>query len=196
MNKAVVCLGLGACLGLAAGLQVLVRAQTPPARNQGSGAGYQMLQNLEAKARAALKDGNTRSAASHASELLKKNADKSSWNYGNVVYEANQILGLAALKEGRVAAAKQYLLAAGKTRGSPQLDSFGPEMTLAQELLKKGEKQVVLDFLDLVARFWATPKAGMPAQFAGLYKQHAAKIQQWKNDIQAGRQPSLNRFDF
>ena len=154
----------------------------------------QMLQNLQAKARAALHAGDTKAATKHASELLKKNTDKTSWNFGNVVYEANQILGLAALREGRVAAAKQYLIAAGRTPGSPQLNSFGPEMTLAQELLNRGEKQVVLDFLDLVAKFWATPKPNTQRRFLGLYKQHAAKIQHWKKEIRAGKKPSLNRF--
>ncbi len=84
-----------------------------------------MLQRLEAKARAALKAGDTSSATKHAAELLKKNTDKTSWNYGNVIYEANQILGLAALREGNVAA--------GKTPGSPQLNSFGFEQAVNRE---------------------------------------------------------------
>lgn len=197
MKKGTFFLALSACLAVVVGFQVLASAQAPaPASNQGSGAGYEMLQNLEAKAQAAFKAGDTKAATRYASELLAKNTDKTSWNYGNVIYEANQLLGRAALKEGNVAAAKKYLLAAGNTPGSPQLDSFGPEMTLAQELLKKGEKQVVLDFLDLVAKFWATPKPAMKNEFKAMYEQHAAKIKQWKTEIRAGKQPSLNRFDF
>jgi len=38
------------------------------------------------------------------------------------------------LKEGKVEDAKHYLLEAGKTPGSPQLNSFGPDMSLAEEL--------------------------------------------------------------
>jgi hypothetical protein len=154
-------------------------------------------QDLQSKAETALKAGDTKGATRYATELLTSNIyTPFSWNYGNVIYDGNQILGLAALKENDIAKAKQCLLAAGNTPGSPQLDSFGPDMTLAQELLKKGEKQVVLDFLDLVAKFWATPKPGEDSKFLHLYQEHEAKIEQWKNAIRSGAQASLNRFDF
>lgn len=51
------------------------------------------------------------SAARYATEMLAKNADDDSWNYGNVAHDANQILGLAALQKGQIASAKEYLLA-------------------------------------------------------------------------------------
>jgi hypothetical protein len=196
VNNTVYALALLASLAVPAGLGVPSDAQASPRQSQGSGPGYEMLKDLQTKAQSALKSGDTKSATRYASELLRKNTDRRSWNYGNVIYEGNQILGLAALKEGNIAAAKRYLIAAGKTPGSPQLNSFGPEMPLAQELLKKGEKGIVLEFLDLVARFWATPPAGGRPEFAQLAQQHAAKIRQWKTDIRAGKQPRLNRFDF
>ncbi len=185
---------LAALVWKAAGLSA--RAQVPEQQNQGSGPGYEMLEDLRVKAKAASDAGDAELATRYASELLAKNTDASSWNYGNVVYEANQILGLAALKKGDIASAKRYLIAAGKTRGSPQLDSFGPEMTLAQGLLAKGEKDTVLEFLDLVAIFWARPKPGHPEEFAELLRQHAATIEGWKAEIRAGRQPTLDRFSF
>ena len=177
-------------LGMAEG----ARGQAPASENQGSGPGYEMLEGLLAKAKAAMAAGDSELAAKYASELLEKNTDVSSWNYGNVVYEGNQILGLAALKKGDVAAAKKYLIAAGKTRGSPQLDSFGPEMTLAQALLEKGENECVLEFLDLVAKFWATPKPGDGKDSVTLHRQHAEQIEAWKAEIRAGRRPNLDRF--
>ena len=161
---------------------------------QGSGPGYQRLQTLMAEAQAALNAGNPALASARAGQLLRENTDKSSWNYGNVVYEANQILGLAALRRGNVDAAKRYLLAAGRTPGSPQLDSFGPEMTLAQALLAQGQKQVVLTFLDLVTKFWATPKPGME-RFSALYTEHGTLLRNWKTAISAGRTASLDRFE-
>ncbi len=170
------------------------QAQAPDSQNQGSGPGYEMLQDLLAKANAAMAAGDSELAAKYASELLAKNTDTSSWNYGNVVYEGNQILGLAALKKGDVAAAKQYLIAAGKTQGSPQLDSFGPEMLLAQALLEKGETASVLEFLDLVAKFWATPKPGDEESSVALHRQHAERIESWKAEIRSGKRPSLDRF--
>ena len=153
-----------------------------------------MLKDLLAKANAAMAAGDSELAARYASELLAKNTDVSSWNYGNVVYEGNQILGLAALKKGDVPAAKKYLIAAGKTRGSPQLDSFGPEMSLAQALLEKGETESVLEFLDLVAKFWATPTPVDDESSVALHRQHAEKIEAWKAEIRAGGRPNLDRF--
>lgn len=155
--------------------------------------GLQYLQGLRIKGQRALKMGDTRNATKAGLLLLQGNTDKTSWNYGNMVYEGNQLLGLAALREGKVAPAKKYLLAAGKTPGSPQLNSFGPEMTLAQELLKKGEKQAVLDFLDEVAVFWATHKTGETKLHNQLMTEHAALLQRWKAEIRAGKQPTLNR---
>ncbi|MDB5350985.1 MAG: hypothetical protein JWN86_2232 [Planctomycetota bacterium] len=176
---------------LAAFLWMGVTAQ---AQDQGSGPGYEMLEGLLAKAKAASDAGDTDLATKYASELLAKNTDKASWNYGNVVYEANEILGLAALKKGDMASAKRYLIAAGRTPGSPQFDSFGPEMTLAQRLLDKGEKETVLEFLDLVAKFWATRKPGDSDKFAELDRRHAATIEGWKEEIRAGGKPRLDRF--
>jgi hypothetical protein len=164
-----------------------------PSPNQSSGMGLQYVQGLHIKGKQALKMGDTQNATKAGLLLLQGNTDKTSWNYGNMVYEANQLLGLAALREGKVAQAKKYLLAAGKTPGSPQLNSFGPEMTLAQELLKKGEKQAVLSFLDEVAVFWATQKTGKTKIQNQLMTEHAARLQQWKAEIRAGKQPTLNR---
>jgi hypothetical protein len=45
-------------------------------------------------------------------------------------------------------------LDAGRTPGSPQLDTFGTDMTLAKELLEKKQTDVVLQYFKLCARFW------------------------------------------
>lgn len=185
-------LTLAASLWMVAGAS----AQGPDMENQGSGPGYERLEGLLARAKAAMDEGHADLAAGFAADALAKNTDKPSWNYGNVVYEANEILGLAALAKGDVAAAKRHLIAAGESPGSPQLDSFGPEMTLAQKLLAKGEKAVVLQFLDLVAKFWATPKPGDSKESVEMHRKTAGRIERWKTEILAGRQPNLDRFDF
>lgn len=76
------------------------------------------------------------------------------WNYGNAHHFAHTVLGLLALRVDDLHTAKVELLAAGETRGSPQLDTFGPTMQLARELLKKGEFEVVLDYLQQCRSFW------------------------------------------
>jgi TonB family protein len=103
----------------------------------------------------ALDAGALEKASSYAIELLQSaNDHKSDWNYGNAVYDGNMVLGLVALRHSNLAEARHYLLESGKTPGSPQLDSFGPDLTLAQELLKRGERDAVLEFLTLLKGFW------------------------------------------
>ncbi len=108
------------------------------------------------------------------------------WNYGNVIHDSRQMLGLVALQMGDVDQAKTQLLAAGRTPGSPQLDSFGPHMLLARELLEQGERQVVTEYLDLVAKFWVAEK---DARFREIEQDHKQLLQEWKADIGAGRIP-------
>lgn len=85
------------------------------------------------------------------------------WNYGNAVHKGNLILGRVALRRGDVEEAKRRLLAAGRTPGSPQLNTFGPGMALAEELLQRGEKQVVLEYFDLCEGFWKMDSGSLSA---------------------------------
>jgi hypothetical protein len=71
--------------------------------------------------------------------LIQAESMKDNWNYGNAVHTANLVLGRIALADGDVEEAKCLLLLAGQTPGSPQLNSFGPDMLFAEELLEKGE---------------------------------------------------------
>jgi hypothetical protein len=98
------------------------------------------------------------------------------WNYGNAVHKANLALGRLALREGDVELAKHYLVEAGKTPGSPQLNSFGPNMLLAKELLEKGETPSVLEYLDLCAKFWSIDHGS---------------VSTWKKMIADGKQPNF-----
>lgn len=76
------------------------------------------------------------------------------WNYGNAVHNMNIVAGRIALQKGNIEEAKNQLILAGQTNGSPQLNSFGPNMSLAKELLEKKESKVVLQYFDLCSRFW------------------------------------------
>jgi hypothetical protein len=79
---------------------------------------------------------------------------KNDWNYGNAIHKGHLTLGRIALRRNNIEEAKKQLILAGNTPGSPQLDSFGPNMILAKELLEKGENQVVLDYFELCEVFW------------------------------------------
>ena len=104
---------------------------------------------------AALKADVNDKADYYAKEMLTAaEADHKAWNYGDAIHDGHSILGVVALRNNDITTARQQLLEAGKTPGSPVLDSFGPNMILASELLKKGERDVVLDYLELCRAFW------------------------------------------
>jgi tetratricopeptide (TPR) repeat protein len=103
----------------------------------------------------ALEAGDIAKAEQYAEEILHGAPSyKNDWNYGNAIHKGNIILGRIALQRGDIAGAKSHLLAAGETPGSPQLDSFGPNMVLARDLLKKGERETVLSYLQACTKFW------------------------------------------
>ncbi len=113
-------------------------------------------------------------AKKYAEEMLKDGAED--WNLGNNVHHGNLILGRIALSNGNVDEAKSRLLLAGKTPGSPQLISFGPNMQLAKELLERGEQEVVLEYFELCKGFW---------------KSANGKLDQWAEDVKASRTPQF-----
>ena len=106
-------------------------------------------------AKAAVEAGDVQKAREYATELLDRAARrKNNWHYGNAVHDGNVVLGRVALRSGDLEKAKEHLLTAGRTPGSPQLNSFGPNMTLAKELLQQGEKEAVIEYFRLCANFW------------------------------------------
>jgi tetratricopeptide (TPR) repeat protein/peroxiredoxin len=114
--------------------------------------------------------GDTAKASDAATELLKGADDKSDWNYGNAISIGNLVLGRIALKQGNVEEAKTRLLAAGKTPGSPQLNSFGPDWNLPAELLAKGESDTVVQYLKLCGAFWKLDRGRLNAWIAEIHK--------------------------
>jgi len=94
------------------------------------------------------------------------------WNYGNAVQDVNIVFGRLALSEGKMDVAKQFLLAAGQSPGSPQMNTFGPNMTLAKALLEKGEKDTVLEYFTLCSKFWKMDH-GKLKEWSALVKQGA-----------------------
>ena len=75
------------------------------------------------------------------------------WNQGNRTHFGNVTLGRIALAEGNVEEARYRLVASATTDGPSQLNSFGPDMTLAEELLDAGEREVLLKYVELCSSF-------------------------------------------
>ena len=65
------------------------------------------------------------------------------------------MLGRIALAAKDLEAAGAHLVAAGATPGSPQLNSFGPDVALAPLLLAAGTPGPVLAYLTAIERFWS-----------------------------------------
>ena len=81
---------------------------------------------------------------------------------GNAIHNSHQMLGLMALKDDDLDSAVSHLLQAGNSPGSPQLKSFGPRMLLAAELVRRGQVEPVLQYLDRISRFF-TADQPLPA---------------------------------
>jgi hypothetical protein len=132
---------------------------------------------LDAAAKESFVTGNIDEARNYAQELMSLTPKyKGDWNYGNAIQDANLVLGRIAVREGNIAAAKMYLLAAGKSPGSPQMDSFGPNMTLAKDLLEKGERDTVLEYFMLCRKFW---------------KMDYGKLDKWMQEVMDGKTPDF-----
>ena len=144
-----------------------------------------------ALALASLETGDSTEAKKLAQQRLAANTDAQDWNHGNVIHDAHALLGRAALRDGDKPAAAAFLLRAGATPGSPQLNSFGPKFTLAREVLEAGDAKTVLAYLDLVEKFWVDAlqkKDGAAA--TQLSHDHATKLDEWRKEIRAGKVPA------
>ncbi len=131
------------------------------------------LGRLPDLADAAFEAGNYAKARTYASELVSR-AD--TLQREEATFYGNQVLGRLALVDGNVDGAKAHLLASAETKGSPSLCSFGPSMVLARELLARGERDVVLDYLQRCSSFW----------------QHGAdQLSRWARAIERGKTPDF-----
>lgn len=121
--------------------------------------------------------GDLQKARAYAELLLREaTRQQGSWNHGNAVHKGNLILGRIAAAEGRVADAVTFLRAAGETPGSPQLNSFGPNMTLAKDLLERGERDAVLAYFEACRVFW---------------KMGGGRLDAWTKEVRAGTIPNF-----
>ncbi len=133
--------------------------------------------DLPGAAQAAFEAGKYDRAVALAKEGLKL-AEQPAYreNNSDAVHYGNIVLGRIALRRGEVSLASEYLLKAASIHGNPHLDTFGPNMMLAQELLERGERKTVLEYFDLCAKFW---------------KDDDGKLGQWRSAALAGESPEF-----
>ena len=132
---------------------------------------------LDDAAKQSFETGKIEDARKYATELLALAPNfQGNWNYGNAIQDGNLVLGRIAVREGRMEEAKKYLLEAGKSPGSPQMDSFGPNVSLAKDLLEKGERDTVLQYFELCRKFWTMDDG---------------KLDEWSKAVKAGEVPDF-----
>jgi len=132
---------------------------------------------LPPAAKAALLAGETDRAQAYARELLRMapshNGER---DYGDAIYDGYSVLGMVALERDNVPLARQYLMNAASTPGSPELSKNGPGMMLAKGLLEKGQAPAVLEFLILCREFW---------------KQDGGRLAAWSDAIRRHEMPDF-----
>ena len=122
--------------------------------------------------------GKMDAARNYATELLAldQKFQREPWRNGDAVFDGNLVLGRIASQNGQIEEAKQYLIESGKTIGSPVLDSFGPNMTLAKDLLQNGERDTVVQYFELCRKFWVAGNENLT---------------QWTQDVKDGNMPDF-----
>lgn len=78
---------------------------------------------------------------------------------GDAKHQVNIARGWLELRRNNEERAIHYLIESTKTKGSPVLGSFGPDMTLIRELYERGRKDAVLKYLEKIKSFWKTSDA-------------------------------------
>jgi hypothetical protein len=133
---------------------------------------------LDDAAKESFNVGKIEDARKYATELLALAPGyQGNWNYGNAIQDGSLVLGRIAVREGRMEDAKQYLLEAGKSPGSPQMDTFGPNMSLAKDLLEKDERDTVLQYFELCRKFW---------------EMESGKLNEWSRAVKTGKIPDFS----
>jgi len=140
--------------------------------------GMERFYALSDLAKAAFNAGELNKAEGYARELLSAQPEhQKDWNDGNAIFFGNMLIGRVALRrDNNVSLAKSSLLASAQTPGSPQLNSFGPNMSLAKDLLTVGERDTVLEFFNLCRNFW---------------KLDQGKLDQWTAVVKGGGIPDF-----
>src|SRR5882724_3018216 len=112
--------------------------------------GTRRLEFLPRLAKLALWAGDADKAEQYAKEAvgLARPAD------GEATHDGNMVLGLFALHRGDTEQARRQLIQSSRTSGSTYMKLTGPNLSLANELLKRGEREAVVEYLGECRRWF------------------------------------------
>lgn len=121
--------------------------------------------------------GDLQLAEVHVKDLEQRlTQHEKDFNYFNALHKINTAKGRLALSRGDIDSAKKFLLNSIKIQNTPQLQTFGPNMSLARDLLEEGELSVVLEYLSLCKLIW---------------DEKYSKIDLWIKDIKRNKNPDF-----
>ena len=129
---------------------------------------------LGAAAKQSFAAGKVEDARKYAQELMtllpgfRQNSE-----YGNAAHDAHLTLGQIAVREGRTGDARRHLIESVRVPGARLMD-YGPNMSLAKDLLEKGERQAVLDYFALCRKFW-----------------NYGRLDEWSQQVREGKIPDF-----
>ena len=135
---------------------------------------------LEQLSTHALLLGELQQAEEYANEILgaPKENNPFHWRSIHVAYTA---LGRIALRKNDVDSARKHLIHAGTVKGPANSMGIIPQFALAQELLTRGEKDVVLEYLAACKEFEHS---------------NSDQLDDWIQAIKNGATPNMKTMEF
>ncbi|HWG20496.1 MAG TPA: hypothetical protein VG225_08185 [Terracidiphilus sp.] len=128
-------------------------------------------------AQAAFEAGDNSKATAWSQEMLSMAENPvEGRDYTDAIHYGNIVMGRIALQQGDVDGAAAHLVKAGAIDGNPHLNTFGPNMMLAKELLDKGDSKPVLAYFESCGKFWKTDDG---------------KLANWRSDVIEGKTPDF-----
>ncbi|HEY0462411.1 MAG TPA: DUF3857 domain-containing protein [Pyrinomonadaceae bacterium] len=115
--------------------------------------------------------------------ILDFGQDAGSLDYTEATHVGNIVLGRIALRENETAKAKEYLLIAIRAPLRREKSYFSRiDMQLAKELLAKGEKDTVAEYLKLCEKM---------LDYSEIYAGKIQALKSWQAEISQGKTPSF-----
>jgi hypothetical protein len=151
-------------------------------------AGRQRAQRMARIAFCALAAGELDRSRQACSEMLQSESPPDAMQAH--AHLAHVVLGRIALRRNDVEAAREELRAAGRTAWLRGIHPGEPSMDLADELLERGEREAVSEYLQVLL----DGAQGSPrAKNTWHVDQWIDRLIAWKALLQAGRKPELHR---
>jgi hypothetical protein len=129
-------------------------------------------------AKESFEQGRYDDARKYALELRQRTpAYAADSNYCDAIQRYNLVLGRLAIRDGDLQAAERYLMASARLPDPDYRSYFGPNVSLANDLLLLGHREIVIQYLGATKTFWVS---STPDQ-----------VDIWVKEIKSGKYPDF-----